>query len=311
MPDTFISTHLAALDSPEACWNPAIWMCFGAGPDAYSEWARRLSTALILTCHHNFDPKRKKKRKKKSIIMPSGGGAGGGKIEGVDTFLGLCGSLCCREVGFAEVVLPALFLDMLLSGGDPSGMAREVGARGVYSMAEAVGIADGSFPHQQLSKCVGTVLQNVGKFNVEALGVVVDALDVLNKTTVKSFLGWGGFKKNPSTISGKVYPEETNKTSSRRGSRGVTEEEYNSGLGAPVRWEGLRHGVVLRLSGLAVAEAAVRANRPCSALMYLGMFCDNSFGGATECFEKVLTNVNFDPAWWGAGDGDIRCARAR
>jgi ataxia telangiectasia mutated family protein len=312
VPDSFIVEHLGALSgSGEGCWSEEFWKCTDSGKEAYESWAKRLSTSIILTCYHNYDPRRKKK-KKKSAIAANVVGTQIQQIEGLDEFLGLCGSLCCREVDFAVCCLPALMLDMLICGGDPSGQSNSqdssTSGSGGFSMASEVGIVDGSFPHLKLTKSVQFVLQHIPQCNKKVLAVIVDSLDVLRRTTTSAFLEYRNHKKNTSAPQGKVYPDADAAASAAGRSRGnreptQTEEEYNSGLNAVVKWAGCQYGVVLRLSGLAVAEACLRCNRPCSALMYLDMYCDNSFGGSTECFSKVLEGEGFDDAV--TGDGDV------
>ena len=312
VPDRFVAAHLGALNGNAGCWSEDFWLCPDGSKRAFEIWAQRLSTALVLTCYHNFDPKRKKKKKKKkNSILTNVLGTQDQQIEGLDDFLGLCGSLCCREVGFAVCCLPALVLDLLLCGGDPSGQAQSQDSNsrcssgGFFSMAMEVGIVDGSYPHEKLTACVQNVLQHTQSSNKRALAVIMDSLDVLRRTTTRAFLDYPNHRKNASAVPGKAYPDANAISAGRRSSRDPTplEEEYNSGLGDVVQWVGCRYGVVLRLSGLDVAEACVRCNRPCSALKYLDMYCDNGFGGSTECFLKVLESEGFDAAV--TGDVDI------
>ena len=44
---------------------------------------------------------------------------------------------------------------------------------------------------------------------------------------------------------------------------------------------------MLGLNALDVGTSCLRAKRPCSALFYMDMFCDNDFGGSGGFLEKV------------------------
>ena len=67
---------------------------------------------------------------------------------------------------------------------------------------------------------------------------------------------------------------------------------------------------MLRLTGLEVVFACIQARRPASALYYLDMYCDNVFGGSSDCLrslgESNVECVDGDVSGFGVKELDRR-----
>ena len=258
--------------SKPTCWEMGLWKCEGTGSDVYEEWIKKLVTSIILCVYWKYDGKSKEK---------DDGGDDREHVEGLDEMLMLCGEMASREAGFAEAVFPVLVLDMLEKGG----LAGKEGERGEWMVGSGE-----SHMNRMLTRGFGWLIYSEGNVNVDALALAVDTFDSLRQITKQRFLAWGGHTRNIVAIKGKVYPnmQPAGGGGDRRRIRSPTPEKdykHNEGLGEPVQWNGMAYGIVLRLDGLAVAKACLRAKRPCSALMYLETYCDNVFGGSTECLK--------------------------
>ncbi|GMI01620.1 hypothetical protein TrVE_jg9821 [Triparma verrucosa] len=266
-----------------SCWDLKLWTCEDTTTEGYSRWICNLVTAIILCGYHNYDGTTRKK-KKKSGVMDDDREA----TDGLDDFLGMCGSMSQKEANFAEAVFPAVVYDLLRKGAGSESVAWMVGS-------------EESYTNRPLSLCFRHLLENP-RTSPLALSSAISVLDFLRITTFNNFLLYGNHKKNAVSIKGKVYTEQPVASSSRRRSTTpdpAEEAKYNEGLGDPVEWEGLPYGCVLRLSGLDIASACLRARRPASALRYIEMYCDNVFGSSSDCLK------NLGEARLRAVDGDV------
>ena len=263
------------------CWEKSMWTCDSPGSEAYEDWIKKLITSIILVYYWEYEGRKRRKKKNKIVMSMVGEGEDGilndegqEKIEDLDEMLKLCAEMTCKDSGFAEVVFPAIVLDLLEKGGEGRGEGR-----GEWM----IGNTGDSFINRKLTQGFGCLIGGEMK-NVDAITVAVEIFDFLRVITKRGFLEWGGHRKCITSLKGKIYPDATGKD--RRRSRTPDHSDtHNKDLGPVVEWKGIPFGVVLRLDGLSVARACLKAKRPCSALMFLETYCDNVFEGSSECLK--------------------------
>jgi hypothetical protein len=247
------------------CWHDSLWSCTDVKASSCDIWIKRIVVSIISCCFG-----------KGSKI-----GRGGNQ-----EFFRICQGLCAKEAGFAASVFPALMLYLL-----DSIESEESGGESVCRSKSSSRISIGtptSDMNQIISRCFSRILRSA-KHQVasQALKLILNTLELLRSITEHRFLTTLNHTKNKIDVSHKQRSNVPTKRS-RASSGSANAPVENSST-----WRGFPYGVVLRVSGLDVADACFRVKRYYSAIYYAEMSMNNAIGTGT--FFEFAANVNDFP----------------
>ena len=125
--------------------------------------------------------------------------------------------------------------------------------------------------NEELSKCFTGVFESFEECRVSedlrVLELVLNTLECLHQQTLRRFM--------------------ESRSHSRNKTKKARELVQSASPPAPVPWNGVLYGTVLRLDGLVVAAACLRANRHVSAVFYAERYADSRLGGPASALISI------------------------
>lgn len=241
-------------DDDSWCWHDKLWTLDGEERSC-EIWIRKI-TSSIISCSFGKGSKIKK---------------------GDQDFFRICQGLCAKEASFAACIFPALIFH-LLDSEERDECARDGRVRDVIMTKIAIGSSTSRI-NGIISHCFARILSPESKpqFATQAVTVVLNTVELLRMITEVRFLTSSEHTKNKKSA---TTPRSSSAVSNRQ-------EESE-------KWRGFPYGVVLRVSGIDVAQACLSVKRYYSALYYAEMSMNNLIGSGTF-FEDVATNYSTIP----------------
>ncbi len=247
------------------CWHDRLWRCTDVKASSCELWIKRIVVSIISCCFG------------KGSKIGSGGD---------QDFFRICQGLCAKEAGFAASVFPALIFYLLDSIASDESGGESVG-RSKSPSRIAIGTPTSDM-NQIISRCFSRILRS-SKEQVasQAITVTLNTLELLRSVTEHRFLTSLNHTKNKMDASHKQRSTVPNKRSR------ASSSSANAPLENSNTWRGFPYGVVLRVSGLDVADACFRVKRYYSAIYYAEMSMNNAIGTCT--FFEFAANANDFP----------------
>jgi hypothetical protein len=248
-------------DSDSWCWHDKLWTL--SKEQSYELWIREI------TC---------------SIISCSVGK--GSKISKSDQdFFRICQGLCAREASFASSVFPALIFH-LLDSETRDKCGDESGVRDTIMSNIAIG-SPTSRMNGIISHCFTRILSPKSKHHVgsQATTVILNTLELSRAITEHRFLTSPEHTKNKKSA---FVQKDSSSLSKKRRSSNLSDSASIGGFESSDKWRGFPYGVVLRVSGLDVAQACFRVKHYYSALYYAEMAMNNIIGTGTFLEDTVF-----------------------
>ena len=243
------------LNTDSWCWHDKLWTL--DEERSCELWIREI-TSSIISCSFGEESKFDK---------------------GDKDFFRICQGLCAKEASFAATVFPALIFHLLDSEErDKCGDGSKV--RDSIMSNIAIG-SPTSRMNGVITHCFTRILSPTPKHQVvsQAITVILNTLELLRAITEYRFLTSPGHTKNKKSL---CMQRDGASFSKKRRSGNVSFEGSE-------KWRGFPYGVVLRVSGLAVARACFRVKRYYSALYYAEM-CMNNIIGTGTFFEDIAND---------------------
>lgn len=248
-------------DDDSWCWQDNLWTLDG-DERSCELWIRKI-TSSIISCSFSKGSKIKK---------------------GDQDFFRICQGLCAKEASFAASIFPALIFHLLDSEARDE-CARDSRVRDVIMSNIAIGSST-SRMNGIISHCFARILSPKSKhqFATQAVTVVLNTVELLRVITEVRFLSSSEHIKNKKSAN---TPRNSSAVSNRQ--RSNNSSASMNAFEESEKWRGFPYGVVLRVSGLDVAQACLSVKRYYSALYYAEMSMNNLIGSGTF-FEDVATN---------------------
>lgn len=234
------------------CWHDKLWNCADANDSSCELWMKRIVVSIISCCFGK-----------------------GSKIgRGDQDFFRICQGMCAKEASFASTVFPALIFYLLDSiASDEAGW--DGGCRSKLSSSITIGTPTSEM-NNILSDCFSRVISPSNhRVSSQAIKVILNTLELLKSITEHRFLTYPNHTKNKIDASHKQRLTAPNKRS-RSSSGSTCTVPPGSNM-----WKGFPYGVVLKVSGLDVADACFRVKRYYSAIYYAEMSMNNTIGIGT------------------------------
>lgn len=234
------------------CWHDKLWNCADVNDSSCELWMKRVVVSIISCCFGK-----------------------GSKIgRGDQDFFRICQGMCAREASFASTVFPALIFYLLDSiASDEAGY--DGGCGNKLSSSIAIGTPTSEM-NNIISHCFSRVLSPSNhQVSSQAIKVILNTLELLRSITEHRFLTYPNHTKN------KIDALHNQRlTASNKRSRSSSGSACTVPSGSTM-WKGFPYGVVLKVSGLDVAEACFRVKRYYSAIYYAEMSMNNTIGIGT------------------------------
>ena len=182
--------------------------------------------------------------------------------DDTSVFFKRCQKMCLLEHTFSSTLFPCMILALLQRKNDKPESNPSNTCDINQLLSKAFMELMGENPRNNLAP------------NVKALTLLVDTLDLLFRVSHNKFLN-----SNRHSMNIKVLPDRTKK---KRKS-----VAYNEILPPSTPWRGPSFGVMLQLDGLVVAKACIQARRFASALFFIDLHLNASFGKSGGVLEEL------------------------
>jgi hypothetical protein len=242
-------------DGDSWCWHDKLWTLDGEERSC-ELWIREI-TSSIISCSFGK----------------------GSKIgKGDQDFFRICQGLCAKEASFAASVFPALIFHLLDSEAREK-CGGESRVRDTIMSNIAIGSPTGQM-NGIVSNCFTRIISPKSKHQVasQAITVILNTLELLRAITEHRFLTSPEHTRNKKSD---VVEKSSSSLSKKRRSSNPSDAAAIDAFESSEKWRGFPYGVVLRVSGLDVAQACLRAKRYYSALYYAEMSMNNIIGTGT------------------------------
>jgi len=255
------------------CWNPKLWHCRSDAKGAYDKYICALVPSLIECCF------------RVETAVKKGG-----------DFFSACQVMCAIAPGFATSVFPATILGILEAHDNTLVSPTDAPSISVVLEDTWIGNPDSKL-YSKLSSSFEVLLGQTETQNARTIGLAIDTLNLLRRSTQSRFMHSEGHKRNSNAVGDQSTGQDKKHNKSSRGSKSTpkntnndTGDSYNKGLEEVVSWKGLPFGTVLKLDGDLVVRACIKINRWASALFYADLYFEAAFGGSGAIMELLAND---------------------
>lgn len=247
-------------DGTDWCWDDRLWKCTDSEESSCEVWIKKIVVCIIRCCF--------------------GKGSRGGR--GDQSFFRICQGMCAKDAVFAASVFPALVF-YLLDSNTSIENGEECSVRGI-----AIGSPTSDI-NKTISHCFSRILSPISSHRVapQAIRVILNTLELLRSITEHRFHTYSGHTKN------KLGVVQQTSTVSNKSRSGSSSSVCIAALNSCKKWRGYPYGVVLKMSGLDVADACFRVKRYYSAIYYAEMSMNN-ITGIGAFFEHAANGYSLD-----------------
>lgn len=181
-------------------------------------------------------------------------------------FFWICQKICAFEHNIASTIFPFAILYLLESTGSEE--------RGNFNLLITKSLST------MLGRATSDEMKVESESGRKALLLAIDTVDLLRKVSQARFLS-RKHARNTIKIANRQSPPK-----SKNGST-----NYNAGIPKCTPWEGVPFGVMVKLDGLMVAEVCIKVRRYASALFFLELHLNASFGKVGGLFDEFAHSI--------------------